>query len=56
MRQAIKSAMIQQMHHIGKNVIHAQYQFDEKLKIHRETNVPPKEYFMELGYDPDHDS
>jgi len=48
--------MFKQMKLVGKNVVYPLYEFDERLKIHREGITPPKEVFMSVGYDPKHDS
>ena len=33
-----------------KNLIYPQYEFDERLKIHREINKPPASIFMPIGH------
>ena len=33
-----------------RNVLFPQYEFDERLKINRETNKPPSTLYMEIGY------
>lgn len=44
------------MKYVGKNVVYPSYSFDERLKIHREQAAPPKDVFIAVGYDPEHDS
>lgn len=34
-----------------KNVIHAQYAMDDRLKVEKEVNPPPETLFLGLGYD-----
>ena len=55
-REKVEQAMKAEMRHIGKNVVIPEYKFDSKLKIFRENNVPPKEFFLPLGFNPDHQS
>lgn len=35
----------------AKNVLMARYQEDERLKVQRETNIPPDDLFIGLGWD-----
>ena len=48
--------MFRQMKLVGKNVVYPTYEYDDRLKIHREGITPPKEVFIPVGYDPQHDS
>jgi hypothetical protein len=50
------SKMFKQMKLVGKNVVYPTYQYDDRLKIHRESIPPPKEVFLPIGYDPQYDS
>jgi hypothetical protein len=48
--------MFRQMKLVGKNVVYPTYEYDDRLRIHREGIPPPKEVYMSVGYDPKHDS
>lgn len=56
LRKEVEDLIAEDMEFVGANVLMPQYTYDERLKIHRETNIPPKEIFMPLGFDPEHDS
>jgi len=34
-------------------VVHAEYELDKRLGCHREINIPPKELYEPLGWDPE---
>ena len=42
--------------HVGHNLVMPIYEFDERLKIHREVAPPPDTLFMAMGYNPEHTS
>jgi hypothetical protein len=48
--------MFKQMKLVGKNVVFPNYEYDERLMIHREGIPPPKEVYIAVGYDQKHDS
>lgn len=55
-RENMTRRALKQMKYVGKNVIMPKYSYDQRLKIHREDLPPPKEMFLAIGYDPNHES
>lgn len=52
-RQRQRESMIAGGHDSTAVVIMPRYKTDERLKVDRETNIPPKELFIGLGWDED---